>query len=283
MKLSQPGAALFVPDGVPDEAALARTTHLGIGAHPDDLELMTWHGLVACHPASDGWFAGVVVTDGAASPRSGPFAGTSDDEMRALRRDEQHRAATRGRYAAVASLGFTSQAVKSPSTPELQADLAVLLGATRPRVVYTHNLLDAHDTHLAVSLQVLRALRTLPDAARPDTVYGCEVWRGLDWLPARYRVVLDVSAGETLARELIAVYASQIEGGKRYDRAALGRRRANATYADPHHSDGATAVEHVMDLTPLVRAPELDVEKYLAAIFAELARDASERVRRLSS
>jgi len=37
MTLTNTTADIFVPDGTPVEAALARTTHLGIGAHQDDL------------------------------------------------------------------------------------------------------------------------------------------------------------------------------------------------------------------------------------------------------
>ena len=46
LHLKADGSEAFVPDGAPLPAALARTTHLGIGAHPDDLEIM------ACHRSS---------------------------------------------------------------------------------------------------------------------------------------------------------------------------------------------------------------------------------------
>ena len=35
MKLNQASAEIFVPDQLPLDAALPRTTHLGIGAHPN--------------------------------------------------------------------------------------------------------------------------------------------------------------------------------------------------------------------------------------------------------
>ena len=34
-----------VPDGVSIDDAFTRTTHLAIGAHPDDLEVMDYHGV----------------------------------------------------------------------------------------------------------------------------------------------------------------------------------------------------------------------------------------------
>src|SRR3990170_4629582 len=64
MRLGVDTAEVFVPDGLPVEAALARTTHLGIGAHQDDLEIMAIHGILSCFHQKDHWFTGVVVTDG---------------------------------------------------------------------------------------------------------------------------------------------------------------------------------------------------------------------------
>ena len=43
---SRAEAETFVPDGSEPARALARTTHLGVGAHQDDLELMAVHGMV---------------------------------------------------------------------------------------------------------------------------------------------------------------------------------------------------------------------------------------------
>ena len=52
------GSEAFVPDGAPLSTALARTTHLGIGAHPDDLEIMACHGILECYRNNDRWFTG---------------------------------------------------------------------------------------------------------------------------------------------------------------------------------------------------------------------------------
>ena len=43
------------------------------------------------------------------------------------------------------------------------------------------------------------------------------------------KVALDVSGDDELARSLARTFESQISGGKQYDEAVLGRRRANAT------------------------------------------------------
>ena len=136
-------------------------------------------------------------------------------------------------------------------------DLVEILRATRPDVVYTHNLADKHDTHVAVALRTIAAIRRLPAAERPSRLYGCEVWRDLDWMPDEEKVAFDLSAHESLQAALIGVFDSQICGGKRYDLATQGRRRAHATYAASHGTDAATSLSYAMDLTPLVADPSL--------------------------
>ena len=56
------------------------------------------------------------------------------------------------------------------------------------------------------------------------------------------RQVLDASANPQLAARLVAVFRSQIAGGKRYDLATAGRRLANATFHTAHATDGAKAL-----------------------------------------
>jgi hypothetical protein len=75
MKFSHPSADIYVPDSrLTPEAALARTTHLCVAAHQDDIEIMAYHGIAECFGQADRWFSGVVVTNGAGSPRSGVYA-----------------------------------------------------------------------------------------------------------------------------------------------------------------------------------------------------------------
>ena len=89
MQLTKPGAEIFVPDGKPVEEALARTTHMGIGTHQDDLEIMAFHGILQCFQSQENWFTGVTVTDGAGSPRADLYANYTDEMMRTVRRAEQ--------------------------------------------------------------------------------------------------------------------------------------------------------------------------------------------------
>ncbi len=282
MKFSQPTADVFIPDGTPVASALARTTHLCLAAHQDDIEIMAYHGIAACHGRADRGFTGVVVTDGGGSPRSGPFAACTDEEMKAIRREEQRAAARLGGYAAMVQLAHPSAQVKDAAFPGVRADLVTLLGAMAPHTVYLHNPADKHDTHIAVLLRSLDALRALPADKRPERVYGCEVWRDLDWLPDADKVALDVSADPDLAARLVAVFASQIAGGKRYDLATAGRRLANATFHTSHATDRASGLTWAMDLTPLVRDPALSIEEFTLGHLDRLRADVAARLQKFA-
>ncbi len=255
MKLHNLSADVFSPDGGP----LSRITHLGIGAHQDDLEFMAFHGIVACfHHEQERWFGGVTCTDGAGSSRTGDYASYSDEAMRRVRLEEQRAAAVVGRYAGIIQLGYSSISIKSPSDKRLAEDLRVILSETSPEVVYTHNLADKHDTHIGVTAAVVEAIRGMAPAARPKQVLGCEMWRGLDWLGDDEKIALDVSGHDHLAAALNGIFDSQIAGGKRYDLATIGRRSANATFFDSHASDAASQMTIAMDLTPLITDDSLD-------------------------
>ncbi len=253
--LSQPNNSLHIPDGTPGEAALSRTTHLGIGAHQDDLEFMALHGILACFQRTDHWFGGITCTDGAGSSRTGAYADYSDDQMKTVRVAEQNTAAQIGQYSFMAQLAHPSAHAKSAGQrASLSEDLLGLLKATQPEVVYTHNPFDKHATHIGVLLATLDAIHQLPAAERPRQLFGCEVWRGLDWLPDAEKTVHDVSAHPNLAAALNGVFDSQITGGKRYDLAVEGRRMANATFFSSHCVDHANRVQYAIDLSDLINS-----------------------------
>src|SRR5688572_19326602 len=256
LKLSRPAAEVFVPDGSSWEAAAARVTHLVVAAHADDVEIMAWHAVLHAEG-----LAAVIVTDGG---------------DRNTRLQEQKRAASRGNYAAMIWLDHASAAVKQVKYPALASDLSAVLSAVRLREVYTHNPADKHDTHVAVAMHTVQALRANPAAVK--RVLGCEVWRALDWLQPEDKVALDVSAAEARLVPLIEEFASQVAGGKRYDLAAAGRKRANATVLDSHAVDGASAAEYAMDLTPLVKDPTLDIARWTLQRVERFAKDVEARL-----
>jgi LmbE family N-acetylglucosaminyl deacetylase len=252
ISFSRANADLFVPDASEPDAALARTTHLAIGAHQDDLEFMAAHGVVECFQNRAQWFTGVVVTDGSGSARDFEYKDYTNEQMMAVRQLEQRKAAYVGEYSVMLQLAHPSNAVKDAAAPDVVGDLTAVLRATRPEVVYTHNLADKHDTHVAVCLRVLAACRALPAAERPRRVIGCEVWRDLDWLCDSDKVVMPVDRHENLHTALLGVFDSQITGGKRYDLATAGRRRAHATYFESHGTDQHSSLIWGMDLTSLL-------------------------------
>ena len=282
MKLSRPGGQIWVPDGTPPAPALERTTHMGIGAHQDDVEIVAQRGILDCFDRRDRWFTAVVVTDGAGSARTGPYADYTDDQMRAVRKGEQKKAGMVGGYSAVVQLDHGSGEVKTPKAPGVVGDLAAILGAARPEVVYTHNLADKHDTHVGTALRVIEACRALPAAQRPSRVLGGEVWRDLDWMCDPDKVAIDVQDRESLTAALLGVFDSQITGGKRYDLATAGRHRAHATYHQSHQLDATVALTFAMDLTPLVQSDALDPLAYARGYIERFAAEVTDRVRRLS-
>ncbi len=243
--------SFFVPDGVPTASALERVTTLAVGAHQDDIEFFGMHAVLENFATRS--LAGVVCTDGGGSPRCGPYADFTYADMTAVRVREQNRAAAVGQYSCMWQLGATSADAKSAASraTSLVPQLLAILRATRPRTLYTHNPADKHDTHVSCLIAVLTAVRMLAKHERPTLIYGCEVWRDLDWLCDEDRIMLDVSSNPQLSKDIIAVFDSQINGGKRYDDAVLGRRAAHATFFSTHTLDFATALQFAMDLTPL--------------------------------
>jgi LmbE family N-acetylglucosaminyl deacetylase len=281
MKFHQESAEIFVPDGLEPEEALRRTTHLAISAHQDDLEIMAAGPILECFQRDDRWFTGVVVTDGRGSPRAGIYASYSDEEMRRVRFMEQRKAAVLGEYAAQVMLDYPSKTVKDGTQVEPIEDIARILQACRPQFVYTHNLADKHDTHVGVALKVIAAIRSLPANERPQKLYGCEVWRDLDWMVDSDKVTFDLSEHESVQAALLGVFDSQIAGGKRYDLASMARRKANATYFESHGVDVTTGLSFAMDLTALIFDMERDIDAYVQTFIQRFSQDVTDRLRRV--
>ena len=279
MKFSNPQADIFVPAGdLSPEQALGRVTHLCIGAHQDDIEIMAHAGISDCLDTPGKAFGGVVVTNGAGSPRTGGYAPMTDEEMQGVRRQEQRAAATLGRYAIQLQLAHPSAVVKTPGHAGVAADFAQIFGGCTADVVYLHNPADKHDTHVAVLLRCIEALRALPAAQRPRRVLGCEVWRDLDWLVDADKVALDAGRHPELAVELLKVFDSQVTGGKRYDLATMGRRSANATFFESLATDKTNQLIFGMDLTPLVVDESKDIVDFVGSLIKVLETDVRKKL-----
>ncbi|MDO9084928.1 MAG: PIG-L family deacetylase [Anaerolineaceae bacterium] len=282
MKFFQESAKIFIPDHLSEPEAFSRTTHLCIVAHHDDIEIIAAQPIIECFQNEHKWFTGVVMTDGRGSPREGTYQHTTDEEMRLIRLEEQRKAAVIGGYSALISLDYPSKEIKDGTKEEPIDDLLQILRVTRPKIVYTHNLADKHDTHVGVALRVIKALRSLDQNERPEKVLGCEVWRSLDWINDPDKVVLDVSSHTNLQHELLGVFDSQINGGKRYDLAAMGRRQVNATFFESHGVDAATGLSFAMDLTPMMEDARLHPSNYINEFIHRFEKDVTDRINRMS-
>lgn len=281
MQFHQSTAEIFIPDGLTTDHALKRTTHLAVSAHHDDIEIMATAPILQCYQQEKLWFSGVVMSDGRGSPRDGIYKEYTDEAMRQVRIKEQRKAAVIGEYAALVMLDYPSKMIKDGSIQQPSQDLVQILKAAHPQVVYTHNLADKHDTHVGTALKVIAAIRSMPENERPQKLFGCEVWRDLDWMVDDDKVTFDLTSHENLQSALLGVYDSQISGGKRYDLASLGRRRANATYFESHGVDVSSGLSFAMDLTPLILSPEKNIIDYVQEHIQHFAHDVADRLTRL--
>ena len=278
MQLKNINAEIFIPDGSGIKNALEKTTHMSIAAHQDDIELMSLDGILKCFGVSNQWFTGVVVTNGGGSPREGKYANFTDEQMQEIRSKEQKKAAIIGEYGAQVLMGYNSSDVKKGDEPNLVEELVELIKIARPNIIYTHNLADKHDTHVATAVRVIQAIRKLPKEYRPEKIYGCEVWKSLDWLLDEDKVVFDLSAHQNIGAALVSVFDSQISGGKRYDLAIEGRKKANATFFASHAIDSADKLSFAMDLTPLIIDTNLEIAKYVGSYLSRFTNDVKMKI-----
>ena len=264
----------YIPDGSDFHQALSQTTHLAIGAHQDDLEVFAYHGIATCYQRDDLGFGGVTVTNGSGSARQGVYSDFSDEDMIRVRREEQNRAAEIGKYRFQSQFGVPSEQLYDSVAAHRIVDLLVqTLEWVRPETLYLHNPLDKHRTHVALLRLCIQSLRRLDPTLIPKRIYGCEVWRGLDWVRDQEKIALPVNQYPDLARQLIEVFASQVVGGKDYVAATLGRRKANATYLNSHSVDTLSAVTFALDLRPLVEDPTLDLVDFATHHTLQLQKD----------
>ena len=263
----------------PGKESLEGVTDMCIAAHQDDIEIMAYGPISECYNSDTRNFCGVVMTDGAGSPRAGEYSNYTNEQMKEVRIQEQNDAAKLGNYTAILQLGYASSEIKDGNNKDTVDELYDILCQVKPERLYTHNLADKHETHVAVVLRVIEAVRRMPEDIRPKEIVALEVWRNLDWLPDSEKVCVDTSKYPQLAEDLITVYRSQVVGGKSYDKAAIGRRCANATFFESHNTDEASSQSFGLDLMPLVKGEETPsdfiigyIEKFKSEVENTIAR-----------
>ena len=249
---------------------------LCICAHQDDCEIMAIDGILKGYYSKKFSFALVETTDGGGSARTGKFKDYTDEEMKAVRVKEQQAAAEIGRYNCLYMLNHTSKEVKDRANQEIIKEYIEIIKELKPQVIYTHSILDKHPTHIGVVFKVIQTLRQLPKAEQPQVFYGCEVWRGLDWISDDRKIGFDVSRNEKLQKKLLDVFESQIAGGKAYTKASVGRRYQNATYYQSHSVDSYKMISYAIDMKPLLDNPKLSVKEFALSFVEDLKNEVSE-------
>ncbi|MGQ0527645.1 MAG: PIG-L deacetylase family protein [Alphaproteobacteria bacterium] len=227
-------------------------------------------------------FLGITITNGGGSARKGAYKDYSDEEMMIARHTEQKDAAKLGKYSAQFQLNYKSRDIKGPhplKEKELVQEIYQILFETQPKTIYVHNPFDKHETHNAVTRATIEALRLLPPGKHPGNVYGCEVWRGLDWVPDDIKIPLDISNYIELQRDLIDCHDSQIKGSKNYTKATIGREFANATYSESHELDSMQAATYAINLRPFMDEPDLTMGEFTCRYIEAFQRQLSERAK----
>lgn len=266
MKIHSPSGIIYIKSK-DDNLSVS---HLCISAHQDDIEIMAYSGILNCYQNPERHFCGVCVANGENSPRIGKFADYTNEQMRLVRQQEQLKAAKIGDYAAQFLLDYPSAEI-GIENENIENDLKMIILATRPKVIYTHNPADSHATHVAVSLKVIKVLKSLVGEYMPEKFLGGEVWRNLDWLPDEYKIQESTAGNDNLANDILSVFESQIEGGKNYGIASISRQKAAATFSKSHSVDDTSALSNYFDLMPLLNNPSMSVSDYLTQVLRDFS------------
>lgn len=284
MTLDKRDAEMFIPDGATEDEAVKRSEIMAVGAHPDDIEVMSMPGILKALAAGGNRFFGVVATNGVGTYRSFDEINLSYQEMRDVRIAEQKKAASVGRYSGLALLNYESAEVKDACFTNIDRDLKHLFSAVRPSEIYLHNPFDRHDTHVAVCIRSIYALREVKAETgwKPERLYAGECLRGLDWLVHCDRLVLPVDDKDCMSDKILGVYKSQMIGLRRYDQAVKGRRITNATYQEAQAIGSEYELAFAVDLLPLVEDSTLSVADFVRHTIDRFRADILSRLDRFT-
>ena len=255
--------------------------YLCICAHQDDNEIMAMDGVLKGIRSRNYSFALVVTADGGGSARTGEFKDYTDEMMKAVRIKEQQEASEIGRYHSLYLLNYPSKDIKDKNNRDIVEEYKNIIKELKPEVIYTHSVLDKHPTHLGVVVKVINAIRELPKEYQPKVLYGCEVWRGLDWISDERKIGFDLSKNVKLQKKILDVFKSQIAGGKEYTKASLGRRYANATYFQSHSVDTYKLVNYGIDMMPLIKDKNLSIQAFALSFVDDLRNEISNELDKL--
>ena len=242
---------------------------------------MAYHGVAECFGRKDRWFTGVVVTNGAGSPRAGIYGDYTDEEMQQVRLLEQRKAAYRRRV----RLPDPARLSPAPRSKDPAGDARwwktctrILLAARPGGGLPAQPGRQARHPRGRGAARHRRAARRAADVQAREGLRLRSVARPGLAATTRTSRLLPVSARSNIAAALVGVFDSQVSGGKRYDLATAGRRLAHATYYASHGTDQESALNFAMDLTPLVEDPDLPVADYVLGFVDRFRADVEKRI-----
>jgi LmbE family N-acetylglucosaminyl deacetylase len=276
----------YAPTSTTKKDVLNKSSSLVIVAHQDDIEIAAANLIAALRHSNEQYVTGIVTTDGARAPRSGKYADYTDPQMAAERIVEQNKAAELGNFG-VFQLGHPTPSVlartgEGSEFETLVQEIQAVIMRTKPEIIYVHSPLDGHPTHNATTAATFEALKRLPpEFEMPKQIIGCEVWRGLDWLPntkdypltQKLLCTIDMSGAVDCFKEIIACHQTQIVGGTDYERTVVSRWQANVM-ANPHKTtvDAPQYIALGLDLTEFVqqlREGKATVDSYFQPLVQE--------------
>ena len=224
-----------------------------IAAHKDDGEMIGIKGIDDSFKKEESLVM-VILTNGSGCPRVGEFESVSDEDMVEIRTAEQKRASEIGRYNTLYLLEHSSKAVQDKEDSIKQEIIEILEKYPDVENIYIHNPFDRHKTHVCACELAIRSIQDMYSKGmlqKLKNVLGVEVWRSLDWLPDKYKVVLDTSGSEFISQNIMSVFVSQ-NLAKRYDEAIAARRMANATFDASHDSNSCASLTYAINLIDVV-------------------------------
>ncbi|MHA1264785.1 MAG: PIG-L deacetylase family protein [Candidatus Helarchaeota archaeon] len=187
---------------------------LGIGSHPDDLEILCG-GTLAKYSATGHEVIMAIITDGSAGSTD-----LSIEELREIRYKEALQSAKLIK-AEFIWLGESDELFFE--TKETRYKIADLIRQSKPDVIITHSPVDYHPDHQAVSKAVLNAsfVSSLPNIKTTHEVHPlvCPLFymdtlAGLHFQPSHY---VDISDFFEIKRKMLACHASQVKWLKNHD------------------------------------------------------------------
>ena len=249
------------------------TNLLAIAAHHDDIEVMAMDGILKAYGSKKYDFYACVLGDGANCIKSGKYADVSDKEMMEARNQEQTRASQIGEYEKLVMLKHSQEELENDEKGKIGKELRELILDVKPDIIYTHNIFDKNPAHRITCKRVIDAILSLDEDDRPRLVYGCELFRSLDWLPDKYKVVFDLSENKELQSRLIGVYDTKIEQFKNYNKAIVGRKMAHAAFGSSvGDGDEDKLIWYGINLTPVV-AKNIDLKDYCTRILSDFNKE----------